>query len=91
MRDLGPPLRLEVGEQLEPARVIGAVVRPAQRHHAVEVIAAAGPDPGSPVPMTTGFSSPSSAWELRGRAFAPAAGGLREPIGLAAPAFGVDA
>jgi hypothetical protein len=36
-----PPLRLEVREQLEPAGVIGAVVRPAQRHHAVGVIAAA--------------------------------------------------
>jgi hypothetical protein len=38
--DLGPPVRLEVGEQFEPAGVIGAVVRPAQRHHAAGVIAA---------------------------------------------------
>ena len=39
--DLGPPLRLEVREELEPAGVIRAVVCPAQRHHAVGVIAAA--------------------------------------------------
>jgi hypothetical protein len=41
VRDLGPPLRLEVAEQLEPAGFMGAVMRPAQRHHAVGVIAAA--------------------------------------------------
>ena len=41
MRDLGPPLRLEVGQQLEPPGVVGAVVHPAQRHDAVGVIAAA--------------------------------------------------
>jgi hypothetical protein len=41
MRDFCAPLRLEVGEQLEPPGVIGTVVRPAQRHDAVGVIAAA--------------------------------------------------
>ena len=41
MRDLGPPLGFEVREQLEPPGVICPVVRPAQRHHAVGVIAAA--------------------------------------------------
>jgi hypothetical protein len=39
--DYGPPARLEVRQQLEPPDVICAVVKPAQRHHAVGVIAAA--------------------------------------------------
>ena len=31
VRDLCAPLRLEVGEEFEPARVIGVVVHPGQR------------------------------------------------------------
>jgi hypothetical protein len=41
VRDLGPALRLKVGEEFESAGVLGTVVQPAQRHHAVGVIAAA--------------------------------------------------
>jgi len=41
MRDLGAQMRLEVWEQFKPAGVIGAMVRPAQRHYTVGVIAAA--------------------------------------------------
>jgi hypothetical protein len=38
---LGPPSRLQIRQQLKPPGVEGAVVHPAQRHHAVGVIAAA--------------------------------------------------
>jgi hypothetical protein len=41
VRDLAAPARLEVRQQLEPSRVVGAVVHPAQRHDAVGVVAAA--------------------------------------------------
>ena len=41
MRNLGPPARLQVRQQLEPPGVIRPVVHPAQRHDAVGVIAAA--------------------------------------------------
>jgi hypothetical protein len=39
VRDLDSPARLKVGEQVEPAGVIGAVVHPAQRQDAVGVLA----------------------------------------------------
>jgi hypothetical protein len=42
VRDLGPPARLAMRQQLEPPRVVGAVVHPAQRRDAVGVVAAAG-------------------------------------------------
>jgi hypothetical protein len=40
VRDLGAPLRLELGDQLKPPGVIGPVVHPAQPHHAFGVVAA---------------------------------------------------
>jgi len=35
VRELGSPARLEVGQQVEPAGVVGAVATPAQRSYAV--------------------------------------------------------